>query len=189
MIEATLTMRPAPSAIIARTTYLVSTMGESVLTRTSSSICELCIVASTPSCPSAALLTRPNSGPNSLRRPRTKSGISSILPRSKGAKCSAPCLLAFDFRDRRGHLLALLARHGDDAIAGGGELSRDAEAEAAAAAGHENAAHRLRRMTLLTLAARQLAGRGDRQRRHEADRGRNLVARQRLAAKLEDIAP
>ena len=49
----------AVSDIIDRTTYLVSTMGDTVFTRTSCSIVELCMVASTPSAPIAALLTSP----------------------------------------------------------------------------------------------------------------------------------
>src|SRR5208282_4630979 len=40
-----------------------------------------------------------------------------------------------------------------------------------------------------TLAARQLAGGGDGEARYESDRGRDLVARQRLAAELENIVP
>src|SRR5438445_524805 len=58
-IEATLTIRPPPSAIMARTTYFVRTMGESVFIRTSCSICVLGMRASTPSNPTAALLTSP----------------------------------------------------------------------------------------------------------------------------------
>ena len=58
-IDATLTIRPPPSAIMARTTYFVRTMGESVLIRTSCSICALGMRASTPSNPTAALLTSP----------------------------------------------------------------------------------------------------------------------------------
>ena len=58
-IDATLTTRPPPSAIMWRTTYLVSTIGESVFTRIRRSISELCMIASAPSEPSAALLTRP----------------------------------------------------------------------------------------------------------------------------------
>src|SRR2546422_173597 len=59
MIEATLTIRPPPSAIMARTTYFVRTMGESVFIRTICSICALGMRASTPSNPTAALLTSP----------------------------------------------------------------------------------------------------------------------------------
>ena len=58
-MEATLTMRPPPSAIIARTTYLVRTIGESVFTRTSCSMRAVSMRASTPSKPTAALLTSP----------------------------------------------------------------------------------------------------------------------------------
>ena len=59
MIEATFTTRPPPSDIIERTAYLVSTIGDTVFTRTSCSICELYMMASAPSEPSAALLTSP----------------------------------------------------------------------------------------------------------------------------------
>src|SRR5882724_9915753 len=59
MIDETLTMRPPPSAIMWRTTYLVRTMGESVFTRMRRSICELCMIARAPSAAAAALLTSP----------------------------------------------------------------------------------------------------------------------------------
>ena len=59
MMEAIFTIRPAPSAIILRTTYLVRTIGESVFTRIIRSISELCIVARTPAELVAALLTSP----------------------------------------------------------------------------------------------------------------------------------
>jgi len=52
-------MRPPPSDIIERTAYLVRTIGETVFTRTSSSIWELYMIASTPSVPIPALLTSP----------------------------------------------------------------------------------------------------------------------------------
>ena len=58
-IEATLTIRPPPSASMARTTYFVSTIGASVFTRTSCAICDVGISASTPSNPTAALFTSP----------------------------------------------------------------------------------------------------------------------------------
>jgi len=58
-IELILTMRPALCAIIDRTTYLVSTIGATVLSATSRAISPSGIVASTPLVPSPALLTRP----------------------------------------------------------------------------------------------------------------------------------
>ena len=60
MIEDMLTMRPPlPSAIIPRTTNLVSMIGESTLRRISASTCGFCMVASSPSVPMAALFTSP----------------------------------------------------------------------------------------------------------------------------------
>ncbi len=50
-IEATLTMRPVPSAIMPRSTYLVSTIGDTVFRRTISSILVWCINASVPDSP------------------------------------------------------------------------------------------------------------------------------------------
>ena len=88
-IEATLTMRPPPSAIIARTTYLVSTMGDSVFRRTRRSIFEVCMSESAPSSPSAALLTRPWIGPTLLRSAATKRGMASMSSRSNGRNCRA----------------------------------------------------------------------------------------------------
>jgi len=58
-IEAMFTIRPPPSAIMERTTCFVRTIGESVFTRTSCSICEVGISARMPSKPTAALLTSP----------------------------------------------------------------------------------------------------------------------------------
>lgn len=52
-------MRPMPCAIIERTTYLVSTIGATVLSATSRSISPSRIVAKTPLVPSPALLTSP----------------------------------------------------------------------------------------------------------------------------------
>jgi len=58
-IEAILTIRPAPCAIIERTTYLVSTIGARTLRAIRRSISLSGIVASTPLVPRPALLTRP----------------------------------------------------------------------------------------------------------------------------------
>ena len=78
-------MRPARSDIIARTTYLVSTIGDSVLTRTSSSICELCISRQHAVEADRGIV---DEAVRAARIPcaasRTSSGISSILPRSNG---------------------------------------------------------------------------------------------------------
>ena len=92
-------MRPTPSDIIERTTYLVSTIGDSVLTRTSSSICELCIMASAPSWPTAALLTRPKSGPKSLRRPFDQTGNFVDLAEVERHEMQRPVLGPFGLGD------------------------------------------------------------------------------------------
>ena len=59
IIEAMFTIRPPPSAIMERTTYLVRTMGEIVFKRTSCSICGLGISARVPSKLIPALFTSP----------------------------------------------------------------------------------------------------------------------------------
>ena len=79
--------------------------------------------------------------------------------------------------------LLLLPRDGDHAIAGGGELAGDAEAEAAAAAGDDDVATVISHSAAPACRSRRPSSAGT-----NADRGRHLVARQRVAAELQDLA-
>ena len=56
-------IRPSPADIIERTTCLVTTIGANVLSLTRRSISGVGMVASTPSVPIPALLTKPHIGP------------------------------------------------------------------------------------------------------------------------------
>jgi len=67
-IEAIFTIRPRLSANIERTTHLVNTSGDSMLTRTNSSIRPSGILAKTPLDPSAALFTSPYDRPRRANR-------------------------------------------------------------------------------------------------------------------------
>src|SRR5438552_3838971 len=114
MMEATLTMRPPPSASMARTTYLVRTMGASVFRCTSRSMRAVSMSASAPSKPTAALLTSPHSGPTSWRTRLTSCGMSAISARSKGTKWSEP--------GRSRSAASMAAAHVDRAVAAAHEV-------------------------------------------------------------------
>ncbi len=73
-----------------RTTYLVSTIGAVTFSRMTASICELWVLASRPSSPMPALLTRPQTWPCSAFSVRTSSGMASTSERSKPKKRILP---------------------------------------------------------------------------------------------------
>ena len=89
----------------------------SVLMRTSSSIRELCIIASAPSCPNAALLTGRTAGRIPCADCAPDRGSWSISPRSNGTKCSAPSLARLASAIAAARSLLSVARHGDDVVA------------------------------------------------------------------------
>src|SRR3954470_11779172 len=178
MIELTLTMRPPPSAIMLRTTYLVMTMGASVFSRTSASICGFCIVARRPSVPSPALLTSPWIGPNSCLTLLTSAGMASMSPRSAGTKRIEPL---------RPSCASAIA-----AESAGPGFRATAMASKPAAARRFAMPSPMPRLAPGTIAlrmgvARDLAGCRHVQGRRKPQHGRDLVGRQRLSAGREDL--
>ena len=135
-------MRPPPSAIMARTTYFVSTIGDSVLRRTSS--LDLRVVHQRQRAVSAErrVVDEAVDRPEALAQPGDEGGMPSRSPRSNGANrmASGPGPRRPPRSPTRVARLSLRAI-AMTWIAGGGELARDREAQAAAAAGDDDVTH------------------------------------------------
>ena len=148
MIEAILTMRPAPSAIMPRTTYLVSTIGDSVFTRTCSSILALCIIASAPSIPIGGVVDEAEQRAEFLAQTVHQPGNFVDFAEVEWHEMQRAFICALGLRKRRREILIFAPGNSDDPVARPGEFLTDGETEAAAAAGHEYAARRIRHVLI-----------------------------------------
>ena len=108
-------------------------MGDSVLTRTSSSICELCIMRQRAVEPDRGVVDEAEQRTEFLAQRPHQIGNFVDLAEVEGTKCSEPRLARLASALAAVRSLVFLSRHRDDAIARSRELARDAEAQAAAA--------------------------------------------------------